>query len=63
MKQNFGDVTGTCPICTINLWSGCGNMPAVFPCGVAKCPYEAESKQLKIEFSKFGSSLAQLMES
>jgi len=62
MKSEFGSVVGACNVCEINLWDGCGNRPAIFPCGVKGCPYETASEQANIEFSAYGSSLAQLIE-
>ena len=61
-KKNFGEVTGKCNICGINLWDSCDGKPAIFPCGVAKCPYEDKPQMLQIEFSSTGSGLAQIME-
>jgi len=56
--------TGTCKICTINLWAECGNRPAIFPCGVKDCPHETETERLQIvhERSFSGSALAQVLE-
>jgi hypothetical protein len=62
-KKNFGDKVGTCKICGINLWSASNGKPAIFPCGVASCPYELEGAQfVEHEFSNLGSSIAQLRE-
>jgi hypothetical protein len=44
-KQDYGDCTGKCPICTINLWSSTGGKPVIFPCNIEKCPYEDPTKQ------------------
>jgi hypothetical protein len=67
MHKLFGETTGTCSVCDINLWSTCDGKPAIFPCGVKGCPYETEEEQSKIElkgvFSEHGSSLQQLIES
>ena len=67
MKQDFGENTGSCSICGINLWSSCDNKPAIFPCGVNLCPYEtSEQQQLDakrmLTFSESGSSILQLMQ-
>lgn len=64
MKRDLGEVTGKCKICEINLWEKTDNKPAIFPCGVAACPYEKDgAKFVKQEFSPIGSGLAQLIES
>ena len=44
-KKDYGEVTGKCDICTINLWSSADNMPVVWPCNVKDCPYEAAHEQ------------------
>ena len=45
VKKNFGECTGKCSVCTINLWSSTDNKPAIFPCNIAGCPYEDPKKQ------------------
>jgi hypothetical protein len=63
MKRDLGEVTGTCKVCDINLWEKTDNKPAIFPCGVASCPYEkGGAKFERHEFSAMGSGLAQLIE-
>lgn len=63
MKRDLGEVTGKCKICEINLWEKLNNKPAIFPCGVAKCPYEKDGAKFeRHEFSPIGSGLAQLIE-
>jgi hypothetical protein len=62
-KRDFGEITGKCSVCAINLWSSSDNKPVVFPCNLEGCPYEDRAKQHKhnqIEFSFTGSGLAQL---
>lgn len=62
-RKDFGNITGKCSICGINLWSDSDNKPAIFPCNLDGCPYEDPKKQHKsnkLEFSATGSGLAQL---
>jgi hypothetical protein len=63
-KHNYGDVTGKCEICTINLWSSSNGEPVVWPCNVKGCPYEADHEQnahLKIRHGgEMGSGLGQI---
>lgn len=63
-KHNFGEITGTCKICGINLWSAANSKPVVFPCNVLNCPYEDEELQNRNEgfekFSSTGSGLGQI---
>ena len=44
-KKSFGEVTGKCSVCTINLWDSMDNKPAVFPCNLEGCPYEKADEQ------------------
>lgn len=44
-KQSYGECTGKCKICTINLWESAGNKPVIFPCNLENCPYEDPDKQ------------------
>jgi len=46
-KKDYGDVTGTCEVCTINLWSAYGGKPAIWPCNITGCPYEDPKTQHK----------------
>lgn len=67
MHKLYGENTGSCSICGINLWSASDGKPAIFPCGVKGCPYETEEEQAAISmsgalFSEQGSSLQQLIE-
>jgi len=63
-KRNFGECTGKCTVCTINLWEATDNKPAVFPCNIEGCPYEdAKSQHRHIGFGAYsltGSGLGQL---
>lgn len=63
-KQNFGECTGKCSVCSINLWSSAGNKPVVWPCNIEKCPYEDPKKQNRHLgqnlLSPTGSGLAQI---
>ncbi|NDC22288.1 hypothetical protein EBZ57_02870 [bacterium] len=63
-KQNYGECTGKCPVCTINLWSSTGGKPVIFPCNIEKCPYEHPKKQNRHLgqhlLSPTGSGLAQI---
>lgn len=63
-KANYGECVGTCPICTINLWSSTDGKPVVWPCNIDKCPYEDPKKQNKhlgiLDASSTGSGLAQI---
>jgi hypothetical protein len=63
-KQDYGECTGKCPICTINLWGSTGGKPVIFPCNIEKCPYEDPTKQNRkitdLNFSLTGSGLAQI---
>jgi hypothetical protein len=63
-KQDYGECTGKCPICTINLWSSTGGKPVIFPCNIEKCPYEDPTKQNRhlghSLMSATGSGLAQI---
>ena len=64
MSHDLGNKTGTCSICTINLWESTGNKPAVWPCNIAGCPYEDPDKQNRriseYDFSATGSGLGQI---
>ncbi len=63
-KNNYGECTGKCPVCTINLWSSTGNKPVIWPCNIEKCPYEDPKKQNRHLganlLSPTGSGLAQI---
>jgi hypothetical protein len=63
-KINYGECTGKCSVCTINLWSSTGNKPAIWPCNIGNCPYEDAAKQNRrtdmLSFSLTGSGLAQM---
>lgn len=63
-KINYGECTGKCPVCTINLWSSKGDKPAIWPCNIEKCPYESPDKQNRhlgvLSGSSTGSGLAQI---
>ena len=63
-KQDYGECTGKCPVCTINIWSSTGDKPAIWPCNIEKCPYEDPKKQnrhLGLSLaSPTGSGLAQI---
>jgi hypothetical protein len=63
-KKNFGECTGKCTVCTINLWSNTDNKPAIWPCNITGCPYEDAKKQnrhLGVNLlSNTGSGLAQI---
>ena len=63
-KQHFGEAVGKCPICTINLWDMSDGKPAIWPCGVADCPYEdpaIQNQHLKVEHrGAVGSGLGQI---
>ena len=63
-KHNYGDVTGKCEICTINLWSSAQDKPVIWPCNVKDCPYESTSDQhahLTIKHGgEMGSGLGQI---
>lgn len=54
--------TGTCSVCTINLWED--KKPSVWPCNIKGCPYEDPKKQNRKfnieEFSATGSGLGQI---
>ena len=64
-KKDYGEVTGKCEICTINLWSSADNMPVVWPCNVKDCPYESAHEQhshlKKREHGYVGSGLGQML--
>lgn len=63
MKVNYGEKVGTCSVCTINLWSGTGGKPCVWPCNLKGCPYEDSRQQnlsLGFQRSATGSGLAQI---
>lgn len=64
VKSNFGECTGKCAVCTINLWSSTGNKPVIWPCNIKDCPYEDPSKQNRhlgiLDSSSTGSGLAQI---
>ena len=51
-RRNFGKVTGSCSVCTINLWDSCDGKPAIFPCNLKGCPYEDASVQNKQSFDE-----------
>lgn len=63
-KTDYGECTGKCHVCTINLWSSSGNKPVVWPCNIDKCPYEDPADQNKhigvINWSFTGSGLGQI---
>lgn len=63
-KTNYGECTGKCPVCTINLWEATGNKPAIWPCNIENCPYEDPKTQNRDAFfrdaSHTGSGLAQI---
>lgn len=63
-KIDYGECTGKCSVCTINLWSSADGKPVIFPCNIEGCPYEDASKQNKslglLEISPTGSGLAQI---
>lgn len=68
MKINYRELkpVSKCPICEINQWAEHDNKPAIWPCGIAKCPYETPEQQAqinqKIEQSGFSSGIALAME-
>ena len=45
VEKDFGNCTGTCPVCTIKCWEKTGNKPAIFPCGIENCPHETKEFQ------------------
>jgi len=45
LQPECGKRTGSCPVCQINCWEKQNNMPAIFPCGIAGCPYETQEFQ------------------
>lgn len=60
---DIDNITGTCPVCTINQWESRGNKPMIWPCNIKGCPYEDEKDQNKIDkdiFSDIGSGLGQI---
>ena len=63
-KHDYGECTGKCEICTINLWSSADGKPVVWPCNVENCPYEDAKKQNRHLSERFvsmvGSGLAQI---
>ena len=63
-KKNFGNITGTCTVCNINMWDSTDNKPAIWPCNVQGCPYEnplAQNISINEEtWSKIGSGLGQI---
>lgn len=63
-KTDYGDCTGKCPVCTINLWANNGNKPVIWPCNLKGCPYEDASKQNRhlgvLTSSTTGSGLGQI---
>lgn len=63
-KNNYGEVLGKCPICTINLWESSKGKPVIWPCNITNCPYEDVEDQKKLTkdaFSLIGSGLAQIL--
>lgn len=50
-KFNKMTITGTCPICGINLWAETDNKPAIMPCNLKDCPYPAQSAKI-IQFPR-----------
>jgi len=52
--MKFRDMTpiGKCDVCGINLWSEFDGGPAIFPCGIAGCPYETEEQQRAINYER-----------
>ena len=63
-KKDYGEVTGICSLCGINLWSIADDKPVIWPCNITTCPYEDPDKQHKIAidqvFSATGSGLGQI---
>jgi len=63
-KKDYGECVGTCPICTINLWSSTGGKPSIWPCNIEKCPYEKPEEQNRhlgfSAWSSTGSGLGQI---
>lgn len=63
-NHNFGEITGTCAVCGINLWSAKDNKPVIFPCNIYDCPYEDPEQQKPSKgfekFSTTGSGLGQI---
>lgn len=63
-KIDYGEKTGVCTICNINLWSDSDNKPAIFPCNIEGCPYEDAKDQNRDDgferFSSIGSGLGQI---
>lgn len=51
--------TGKCPVCGINCWAEYNNEPAIWPCGIEKCPYTKDNV-IKFDRSSTGSSLSQI---
>ena len=48
VEKDFGNCTGTCPVCTIKCWEKTGNKPAIFPCGINNCPHETKEFQRRL---------------
>lgn len=63
-NHKYGEITGTCSICGINLWSAAENKPVIFPCNIMSCPYEDPDEQNRKsgleKFSTTGSGLGQI---
>ena len=63
-REDYGDCTGKCAICTINLWSSSADKPVIWPCNIEGCPYEHPSQQNRrasiFDTSQTGSGLAQI---
>jgi hypothetical protein len=62
MNLNFRQLqpTGKCPICGINCWAETQNIPAIWPCGLDKCPYPVQPSRTFAR-SATGSSLSQIV--
>lgn len=60
----LGEKTGSCTVCSINLWESTNNKPSVWPCNIQGCPYEKPEKQNRKltteDFSTTGSGLGQI---
>lgn len=52
--------TGKCSVCGINCWEKNAGEPAIWPCGVAGCPYP-HRPQKPFELSVVGSSLSMIV--
>lgn len=63
-KIDYGDKTGSCSVCNINLWSDYDGKPAIMPCNIKGCPYEKPEEQNRDQglemFSAIGSGLSQI---